>query len=255
MKIQELMYEQTKRKPHVSDLFKQNLYTTKTVKFSGEDTNIKSFEDVDFTGVELTKLSLNHFHLKNLAGLPKNLEFLHVIECELDSLSGSLPKVLTMNLLECKGIQDLTGLHIPSADVFTIAGGTIRSFRGHTITHMLNDLILEEVKIETFEHCPSSIKVLTMENVYKISYHNIYKYIKHLEQLHIDFLVPDMLDYSKLKPSPILGILRISGLTTLESVFHPFSILSKYIPLKTMSDIIRCKQELIDSGFKEWGAF
>ena len=65
------------------------------------------------------------------------------------------------------------------------------------------------------------------------------------------------------KESGLLGLLRIKdlnqirlrGLDMIGSPSIQMSIVSKYVPLKTMSDIIHCKHKLITAGFKSNARF
>ena len=65
------------------------------------------------------------------------------------------------------------------------------------------------------------------------------------------------------KKSPLLGFLRIKNLTEVNLTEHvstqlvikAVDILNKYLPLKSMSDIMKCKQELIKAGFKSNATF
>ena len=56
--------------------------------------------------------------------------------------------------------------------------------------------------------------------------------------------------------SGLLGLLRVKKLKQIGcDNKSPLSIVAKYVPLRSMSDIIRCKQELINAGFKSNAKF
>ena len=86
------------------------------------------------------------------------------------------------------------------------------------------------------------------------SAHNIWKHVESAAQL---IIVSNVNIHTS-----VLGILRIKELRTFMrlSISQPdqkriYDIIAKYIPLKSMSDIMRCKQELTDAGFKEAAQF
>ena len=63
--------------------------------------------------------------------------------------------------------------------------------------------------------------------------------------------------YGKInKDSGLLGLLRVNRLNRILCESNsPLSIVKKYIPLITMSSIMKCRQELIDAGFRSNAKF
>ena len=78
----------------------------------------------------------------------------------------------------------------------------------------------------------------------------------------IDLHVLELIATYNIKKS-ILGTLRIKGLHIINSkensqnsdLEKAIDIINTYLPVKTMSDIIKCKQELINAGLKSYATF
>ena len=96
-------------------------------------------------------------------------------------------------------------------------------------------------------------------SIHHLLLHNFYS-IRGFSQVHTlftrcDELTLEVEEEHKLKVGPILDILKIPNLKKLKSDAAPYQILSKFVPLTSMSDILRCRQELKNAGFAKFAEF
>ena len=135
----------------------------------------------------------------------------------------------------------------------------------------INILNCHKTGIKNLEGCPAQVMIfdcnqstiLTLDKGYMNVAEAIY--CDDNPQLILDRIWENLefcKDYQQYgvinEQSAVLGLLRVNGLRRIWCANNdnsPLEIVKKYVPLRTMSDIIRCKQELIKAGFKSNARF
>ena len=220
--------------------------------------HLKFISDLPYYYIKI----LNNPHIKTLIGSPQKLiETFIITNCNnLTSLKGISKTVNVFSCNRCTHLPtlkygptkvqhyncELTSIpnlkYSPDHVIKLTCGG---SFDNHGES-------IYNKHFRSFEGAPTEITQLDCVNAINLDSTNVWQHIKQC--VHI--ILWDSLN----EKSPLLGFLRIKKLNELEISSHRLAdeasdIVEKYIPLKSMSDIIRCKQELIEAGFKDNARF
>ena len=183
--------------------------------------------------------------LETLKGIPSKIPTMFV--CNVCPKIKSLkycPQHVDIFNCDMTGISTLEGS--PEKVKTYSCGGILWDEVGYTQTNTV---------LKTLKGCPKETDSFYCECAPHVDLKNIWTHIHYSEEMHMSNTLN--------RNSPLLGFLRIKGLTqvnvsqteTDSHVFGVLSILNKYLPLRSMSDIMKCKQELVKAGFKSNAKF
>ena len=194
------------------------------------DPNIKSLAEYEPLQKETygsLKISSNCVSLETLEGCPSTIENISIYGTKIKNLVGLPKRCISLSLFGCENF---------------------RRFDGGP--EYVENLHCEHLIISSLDNCPKQIDNQFSDQHNHLVLRNVWTHIHECgEYYHTGDLDPD---------SGLLGLLRIKKL--IEVIFEDQdeqleTIINKYLPLKTMSDIIRCKHELIEAGFKSNARF
>ena len=183
----------------------------KTLKEVPELQGIKYVKTLDASKVK---------SLVSLEGCPEEVYNLWCDETTITSLKGG-PKKATF--IDCEHNKHLISLE--------------------GCPEELNQLRCGSVGITSLKGGPKRVNELNVHYNSQLILRNMWEHLHYCKIYR---------QYGTIHPdSGLLGLLRVKGLKKIISDDDsPLSIVKKYVPLKSMSDIIRCKQELIEAGFQ-----
>ena len=229
------------------------LSTKENAVFQIQNIKISSLTDIE--GLQETKpqsLILTNLPIKNFKGTPKSTKIVHAHNCrKLKSCEGLSPNVHKLTIGLHTPITNLKGLtNNDEYEELIINNGIFERWTGHTIKKA-EFIEINSAKLESLNYCVPDVTSLMLYDCVHINLSNCWKPFKRVYELSFHFTSDN------LNPTPVLGLMRIPQL----KLFSPapgdpvLKIISKYIPLKSMSNIMHCKQELINAGFKDYAAF
>ena len=174
----------------------------------------------------LRKLNIEYVEsLESLEGCPEEIEEITVVKTSIRNLIGG-PKVVKYASFEKNEL--LTSLKgcPEKAEIIGCTSCSIQNLKGVTAT----------------------LEAITLSNNPTLILHNAWKDLQSCESY---------MQRRDIHPeSGLLGLLRVKNLNSIYCDENsPLSIVAKYVPLRTMSDIMKCKQELINAGFKSNAKF
>ena len=201
----------------------------------------------------------------------KELEYIRIPEgtevlTEVSKLRG-VKKVKTLDASKVKSLVSLEGCP-DEVDELLCAETSIPSFKGGP-KKAVKIVCYNNASLISLEGCPEEVdelwcskslitslngvpkritKVLTIGYNSQLILTNVWEDLHYCDTYaHVGTIHSD---------SGLLGLLRVNGLKKIGcDNKSPLSIVAKYVPLRSMSDIVRCKQELIEAGFRSNAKF
>ena len=158
--------------------------------------------------------------LQNLYGCPEKVHTLIINHSGLKNLKGSLNSV---DKLFLTGNYDLVSLEGCPQNVYAF------SCYGST-------------SLKSLSHCPKYI-----EQKFVTSFCSNLVLHRVWEDIHS---CPEYVHFGAIHPkSGLLGLLRIKNLKVVNGTSAIINIINKYLPIRSMSDVMKCKQELTANGY------
>ena len=201
---------------------------------------IKKVHTLDARGVK---------SLVSLEGLPPNVKVNNLL-CNYTSITSlkGCPKELGMLWCDGTSITSLKGCP-KKLDALWCDGTLITSLKG--CPKELDKLWCDNTLITSLKDGPERVGNISCSYNSHLIMKNVWEDLHYCEE-YVQF---GMIN----SKSGLLGLLRVKGLKKIggddSNSKSPLEIVAKYIPLKSMSDIMRCKQELINVGFKSNAKF
>ena len=184
---------------------------------------------------------------------------------EISKLRG-VKKVKTLDASNVKSLVSLEGcpeevavLRCSGTIILSLKGGPKKAtfidcdYNKHLITlegcpDELDQLWCAETSITSLKDGPKEVNLLVVDRNPQLILRNVWEHLHYCKTYYQDGTIHT--------DSGVLGLLRVKGLKSiLCDDTSPLSIVSKYIPIRSMSDIVKCKQELIEAGFKSNAKF
>ena len=227
-------------------------------------TQIKGFAELTDDDIQQTNLnvSIGHVPIQNLNGCCEKVYTITLHDLpKFKSFEGTLKQAQYINLedthlLNYKGLSTIKPFLMPEFTTFTHTNKVPQTgnFDFTELNHLKGSIMFTGLGFKELTNMHVNLKgTFSIADVpnYK-SAHNIWTHVQSVSQLifsrkvHIE--------------THLLGILRIKNLEKFILISDSntnkiYQIIAKYIPLKSMSDIMRCKQELTNAGFKEAAQF
>ena len=248
----------------ITEMLKENdgleeiipLNGTKTLKEVSELREIKRIKKINAYGVA---------SLVSLEGCPEEVDGLWCNETSITTLKGGPKKANKINCSDNKHLISLEGcpekldaLWCENTSITSLKGGPKKATKidcdnnKHLISlegcpEELDILWCVKTRITSLRGGPKKIIRLVLDDNPQLILHNVWEDLHYCNRYDQEGIIH--------KDSGLLGLLRIQKLKEIQSTHTALNIVSKYVPLRTMSDIIRCKQELIDAGFKSNAIF
>ena len=161
------------------------------------------------------------------------------------SLEGCPPRV---DKLWCNhtSINSLEGGPKEAYTIWCCSNKHLASLEG--CPEEVHKLWCDDTAITSLKGCSKKMNILEIGKNPQLILRNVWKNLHYCKIYYQDGTIhPD---------SGVLGLLRVNGLHAINCDNNtPLSIVKKYVPLRSMSDIMKCKQELIEAGFKSNARF
>ena len=218
---------------NINELINENDSSTSIQNVFRVPKDIRSLTKIDIP-LKFTELHIrNNDLIVNLKGCPSQIKNVVITHCSnLHSLIGLPRKMIDIGLLNIP-LKNLRG---SPEEVDKMTCGTVISANKY---------------LKSLDGAPKIIhNKFIVGNAPNLEYHHVW------ETIHACSMFKQT---GTMRPEVgVLGILRIRNIKSCgntEQTCEQLRIVNNYLPIRSMSDIIRCKQELIDAGFKSNAVF
>ena len=182
----------------------------------------------------------------------RNVAYVQEINAEhvstLKSLKGCPPEVCSLDCYHT-AIQSLEHGPKKARIIFCDRAINLTSLKG--CPDRLTKLDCSMTQLKTLKYGPKHVEELRVNRNPQLILDQVWKDIQNCTRYHQAGLINIS--------SGLLGLLRIRNLKLIGpntyDLTKPLQIISKYVPVISMSSIMQCRQELIDSGLETYAHF